>query len=130
MQSERNRLRRRLADLEQRDREREHRRTRAICDLVIQWADSDPKVAAIMDQYGALVDAQTDPPTGWPPDRATRELLARTAAEHQFDRAEADEMRVEFWKITQASGAPEARSANTIFERAKRDIVARERVRQ
>ncbi len=128
MQVDGKRLRRRLAELEQRDRERERRRTRALCDLVIQWSDADPEIAATMDRYSELVDAQSDPPAGWPPDRATRELLARVAAEHSFDRAEYEEMRAEFWKIIQASDAPETRAAHAIFVRAKREILARERL--
>ncbi len=128
MQSERYRLRRRLAELEQRDRERERRRTQSLCNLVIQWSDADPAIAAVMDRYSERVDAQSDPPSDWPPDRATRELLARVAAEHSFDRVEAEEMRAEFWKIIQASDAPETRAALAIFARAKREILARERL--
>ena len=95
---------------------------------MIQWSDSDPAIAAIMDRYSELVDAQREPPCDWPPDRATRELLARVAAEHSFDRAESDEMRAEFWKIIQASDAPETRAAHAIFARANREILARERL--
>ena len=126
MQTERASLRRRLVALEQRNQERERQRTRAVCDLLMQWADTDPEVAATMDHYDALVEAQTDPPASWPHDRATRELLRQTVAEHHFDCVAAEVLRVEFWKIMQTSDNPEARAAHAVFERAKREVVARD----